>query len=92
MLKTFLIRTEILYIEDITWGETTFISKCKIKTNFLEYYKVVSALKLFRQKCSQQPNGGPKPKAFGQTLLNRLSIKRPPPLLKAGENACLRKI
>ena len=92
MLKTFLIRTEIPYIEDITWDDTTFISKCKIKTNFQEYCKVVSALKLFRQKCSEQPNGGPKPTAFGQTLLNQLSKKRPPPLLKAGENACLRKI
>ena len=91
MLKTLLIRTEILHIEDITGGDTIFISKCKIKTNFLEYCKVVSALKLFRQKCSQQPNGGPKPKAFGQTL-NQLSKKRPPHLLKAGENACRRKI
>lgn len=90
MLKTILIRTEILHIEDITGGDTIFICKCKIKTNFLEYCKVVSALKLFRQKCSQQPNGGPK--AFGQTLLNQLSKKRPPHLLKAGENACRRKI
>ena len=31
---------------------TTVISKYKIKANFLQYYKVASALKLFRQKCS----------------------------------------
>lgn len=30
----------------------TFISKYQIKTNFLQYYKVVSALKLFRQSVS----------------------------------------
>ena len=48
---------------------TAFTSKYKIKTNFLESYKVVSALKLFRQKCFQQPNGGPKTKTFGHTLL-----------------------
>ena len=48
---------------------TAFTSKYKIKTNFLEFYKVVSALKLFRQKCFQQPNGGPKTKTFGHTLL-----------------------
>ena len=48
---------------------TAFTAKYKIKTNFLEFYKVVSAVKLFRQKCSQQPNRGPKTKTFGQTLL-----------------------
>ena len=29
----------------------------------------LSAVKLFRQKCSRQPNRGPKTKTFGQTLL-----------------------
>ena len=48
---------------------TAFTAKYKIKTNFLEFYKVVLAVKLFRQKCSQQPNRGPKTKTFGQTLL-----------------------
>ena len=48
---------------------TAFTAKYKIKTNFLEFYKVVSAVKLFRQKCSQQPNRGPITKTFGQTLL-----------------------
>ena len=81
---------------------TAFTSKYKIKTNFLEFYKVVSALKLFRQKCSQQPNRGPKTKTFGQTSLTSekacktvyksIIEKRPPPLLKARENVCLRKI
>ena len=33
------------------------------------YGLVVSALKPFRQKCSQQPNRRPKIKTFGQTLL-----------------------
>ena len=68
---------------------TAFTAKYKIKTNFLEFYKVVSAGKLFRQKCSQQPNRGPKTKTFGQTLLasekpvkpftNQFSKKRSPP-------------
>ena len=81
---------------------TAFTSKYKIKTNFLEFYKVVSALKLFRQKCSQQPNRGPKTKTFRQTSLTSekacktvyksIIEKRPPPLLKARENVCLRKI
>ena len=31
---------------------TAFIIKYNIKTNYLEYYKVVSALKHFRKKCS----------------------------------------
>jgi len=48
---------------------TAFTAKYKIKTNFLEFYKVVSAVKLFRQRCSQQRNKGPKTKTFGQTLL-----------------------
>ena len=48
---------------------TAFTAKYKIKTNFLEFYKLVSAVKLFRQKCSQQPNRRPKTKTFGQTLL-----------------------
>ena len=48
---------------------TAFTAKYKIKTNFLEFYKVVSAVKLFRQKCSQQPNRGPKTKTLRQTLL-----------------------
>ena len=48
---------------------TAFTAKYKIKTNFLEFYKVVSAVKLYRQKCSEQPNRGPKTKTFGQTLL-----------------------
>ena len=79
----------------------TFISKYKIKTNFLQYYKVVSALKLFRQKRLNNPKG-PKPKTFGQTLLasenacktvyKSIVKKRPPPLLKARDNGCLRKI
>ena len=45
-----------------------FTTKYKIKTNFLEFYKVVSAVKLFRQKCSQQPNRGPKTKTFPRDL------------------------
>ena len=81
---------------------TSFTSKYKIKTNFLEFYKVVSALKLFRQKCSQQPNRGPKTKTFGQTLLasekacktvyKSIIEKKKPPLFKARKNGCLRKI
>ena len=39
---------------------TAFTAKYKIKTNFLEFNKAVSAVKLFRQKCSQQLNKGPK--------------------------------
>ena len=35
---------------------TAFITKYKIKTNYLEYYKVVSALKHFRKKCSNNQN------------------------------------
>ena len=46
-----------------------FTAKYKIKTNFLEFYEVVSAVNLFWQKCPQQPNRGPKAKTFGQTLL-----------------------
>ena len=48
---------------------TAFSALYKIKTNFLEFYKVVSAVKLFRQNCSRQPNRGPKTKSIGQTLL-----------------------
>ena len=33
-----------------------FITKYKIKTNYLEYYKVVSALKHYRKKCSNNQN------------------------------------
>ena len=44
---------------------TAFTAKYKIKTNFLEFYKVVLAVNL----CSQQPNRGPQTKTFGQTLL-----------------------
>ena len=35
---------------------TTFITKHNIKTNHLEYYKVVSALKHFRKKYSNNQN------------------------------------
>ena len=35
---------------------TAFITKYNIKTNYLEYYKVVSALKHFRKKCSSNQN------------------------------------
>ena len=35
---------------------TAFITKYNIKTNYLEYYKVVSALKHFRKKCSNNQN------------------------------------
>ena len=35
---------------------TAFITKYNIKTNYLEYYKVVSALKHFRKKCSNYQN------------------------------------
>ena len=33
-----------------------FITKYKIRTNYLEYYKVLSALKHFKQKCSPEQN------------------------------------
>ena len=33
---------------------TAFITKYNIKTNYLEYYKVVSALKHFKKKCSNR--------------------------------------
>lgn len=35
---------------------TAFITKCNIKTNYLEYYIVVSALKHFRKNCSNNQN------------------------------------
>ena len=35
---------------------TAFITKYKITTNYLEYYKVVSALKHVRKKCSNNQN------------------------------------
>ena len=35
---------------------TAFITKYNIKMNYLEYYKVVSALKHFRKKCSSNQN------------------------------------
>ena len=35
---------------------TVFITKYNIKRNYLEYYKVVSALKHFRKKCSPNQN------------------------------------
>ena len=62
MLKTFLMRME-------TTSYRTFISKYNIKTNFLEYYKVVSALKLFKQKCPPEPNSPSKTRTLAQMLL-----------------------
>ena len=35
---------------------TAFTTKYNIKTNYLEYYKVVSALKHLRKKCSNNQN------------------------------------
>ena len=35
---------------------TAFITRYKITTNYLEYYKVVSALEHFRKKCSNNQN------------------------------------
>ena len=35
---------------------TAFITKYNMKTNYREYYKVVSALKHFRKKCSNNQN------------------------------------
>lgn len=43
----------------------SYTAKYKSKTNFLHFYKVVSAVKLSRQKCSQQPNN-PKPRPLGK--------------------------
>ena len=37
-------------------GYNAFITKYNIKMNYLEYYKVVSALKHFRKKCSNNQN------------------------------------
>ena len=90
MLKTFLIRTEILHIEDITGGDTIFICKCKIKTNFLEYCKVVSALKLFRQKCSQQPNGATQTQGLWANIIKSIIEKKATTPLKS-RGKCLSK-
>ena len=40
-------------------SHTAFITKYNIKTNYLEYYKVVSALEHFRKKCSLNQNPTP---------------------------------
>ena len=45
---------------------TAFTAKYKIKTNFLEFYKVVSAVKLFRQSVLNNPTEDPKPRPLGK--------------------------
>ena len=53
-------------------GYTTFKAKCKIQTKYLEYYKVLSALKDFRKRCSGLNNHNAKDTAV--SLLLSLSV------------------
>ena len=59
---------------------TAFTTKYNIKTNYLEYYKVVSALKHLRKKCSNNQNfttnlgkSQRQPVLFQESLQNVLS-------------------
>ena len=78
---------------------TTFITKHNIKTNHLEYYKVVSALKHFRKKYSNNQNFTTLEKAadnlFSSEKVCRriyqiLVKRRLPHLGKLGKVACWR--
>ena len=59
---------------------TAFITKYNIKTSYLEYYKVMPALKHFRKKCSNNQNfttnlgkSQRQPVLFQESLQNVLS-------------------